>query len=154
MPSERTNQFSGAGRIYVSEELRDAIREAYVAAGWPSSRHAAAATTEVGEPISHQTIESFLGGKWTTTERRVLRALIGIHDLDALGLSAHVPADAPGEVAWTVTMPRRFWGLDSDARDRATRAWVAVLDFSFDLHRPASAETVDKGHGTPRSVAV
>ena len=119
--------------MYVSEELRTAITEAYNAAGWPSSRHAAAATAEVGEPVSHQTIDSFLGGRWTTTERRVLRALIGIHDLDAVRLSPLVPHPASDQVAWTITMPRRFWGLDSESRDRALRAWTAHLDFAMDL---------------------
>lgn len=126
------NQFSGAGRVYVSAELRDRIREAYDAAGWPSSRHAAAATAEIGEPVSHQTIESFLDGRWTTTERRVLRALIEIHDLDAVKLSPLVPVGEP-DVAWTFTLPRRLWVLDGESRERAERAWVMFLDLTVDL---------------------
>jgi hypothetical protein len=130
------NQFSGAGRIYVSAELRDRIREAYVAAGWQSSRHAAAATAEVGEAVSHQTIESFLGGRWTTTERRVLRALIAIHDLDAVKLSPLVPhGEEP--VEWTFTLPRRLWLLDGDMRERIERQWVSGLDIALDLVRSA-----------------
>jgi len=132
--------FSGEGRVYVSSELRARIREAYDAAGWQTSRHAAAATAAIGEPVSHQTIESFLEGRWTTTERRVLRALIRINDLDRDDLSPLVPVDTAGEVEWTVTLPRRTWVLDGESRERALRAFVAFLDMALDV--PNDAGTV------------
>jgi len=132
--SVTADNFSGDGRVYVSVELRDRIREAYDAHGWRSSRHAAAATEEVGEPVSHQTIENFLDGRWTSTERRVLRSLIAIHDLDPDDLSPLVPIDGDGGVVeWTVTLPRRLWVLDGERRERALRAFVALLDMQLDM---------------------
>ena len=127
------NLFLGEGRIYVSTELRQRIRDAYEAHRWQSSRHASLATEATGERISHQTIESFLDARWTTTERRVLRALIEIHQLDPVELSALVPVDNDGDIAWTVTLPRRHWVLDGERRDRAIRTWVRILDMSLDL---------------------
>ena len=140
-----SNQFLGTGRIFVSTELRARIRLAYWAHEWPSSRHAAAATARAGERISHQTIESFLDARWTTTERRVLRALIAIHDLDPIELSRLVPSESDSEVEWTVTLPRRHWVLDNDRRDRAVRTFVRVLDLSLNL--PESDDDDDDGDG-------
>ena len=81
----------------------------------------------MGYTLSHQTIENFLAGRWTTAEKETLRALLALHDIDLVEVEHLMTRPALGDI-WNIEIPERFWWMSAEDRARVERALLVLLD--------------------------